>query len=60
MAKHERESFAAFLVGIHPVLMVEMAIFQETNNIDEAMKVVENIIWKEAPEFEASDGICFK
>jgi len=34
MAKQERELFAAFLVGIHPVLMVEMAIFQETNKID--------------------------
>ena len=60
MAKHKRELFAAFLVGIHPVLMVEMAIFQETNKFDEAMKEVENIIGKEAPEFEASDGICFK
>ena len=38
MVKHERELFAAFLAGIHPVLMVEMEIFQETNKFDEAMK----------------------
>ena len=56
MAKHKRELFAAFLVGIHPVLMVEMAIFQEKNKIGEAMKEVEDIIWKEAPEVEASGG----
>ena len=56
MAKHERELFAAFLVGIHPVLMVEMAVFQETNKIDEAIQEIDIIIGKEAPEFEASDG----
>ena len=48
MARQERVLFAAFLVGIHPVLKVEMAIFQETNKIDEAIQEIDIIIGKEA------------
>merc|ERR1712106_704897 len=56
LAGQERQLFSAFLIGMQPVLMVEMAIFQETHKIDEASKEVENIIGKDKPEFETSDG----
>jgi len=56
VAGEERNLFGAFLIGLQPLLMVEMAIFQETNKIDEALREVENIIGKENTAFETSDG----
>merc|ERR1719206_368838 len=56
IAGEERNLFAAFLIGLQPLLMVELAIFQETNKIDEALREVENIIGKENNGLETSDG----
>merc|ERR1711892_1235559 len=44
LAKQERNFFVNFLVGIKPVLMVEMAMFKETTMISEMLEDVEKIV----------------
>eukprot|EP00092_Neocalanus_flemingeri_P033074 GFUD01035968.1.p1 GENE.GFUD01035968.1~~GFUD01035968.1.p1 ORF type:complete len:545 (+),score=152.58 GFUD01035968.1:65-1699(+) len=57
MAEQERNFFAAFLKGIKPVLLVEMAMFKDTANIDETIQDVDEIVKHENTVFDTSDGI---
>ena len=57
LAKQERNFFANFLVGIKPVLMVEMAMFKETTMISEMLQDVEKIVGYEKTVFDTSGGM---
>jgi hypothetical protein len=57
MAEHERELFAVCSsLEFIQSSWLRLQSFKKQTKLDEAMKEVENIIWKVSPEFEASKG----